>query len=198
MVNSALRATGLAIQLIATRTMAAWKGFANETNSPDSGSSHKDASLFASIVMPARHCDAAYSNATSTSLHAVVDMILREGRLTSIVVTFDENGGFFSRSAKMSDQRINEIDQWLEVAAQVLWRSFVAGFLLLLVWAGALLCCGDWIFQLHSKWFSLHEHEFAMIHYSGMAFVKLCLYLFFLFPFISIRLVLRKRRQSRA
>lgn len=51
----------------------------------------------------------------------------------------------------------------------------------------------DLIHNLHGKMFRLTEHELDLIHYCGMAFVKLCVFLFFLFPYIAIRMVLRKR-----
>jgi hypothetical protein len=43
------------------------------------------------------------------------------------------------------------------------------------------------------KWFGLTPHEIDVIHYCGMAFVKMCVLVFFLFPYIAIRLVLRKQ-----
>ena len=40
---------------------------------------------------------------------------------------------------------------------------------------------GDWIYSIHSKWFDLSKHEFALMNYCGMALVKLCAIVFFLF-----------------
>ena len=40
--------------------------------------------------------------------------------------------------------------------------------------------------------FGLSKHELDMIHYSGMGLVKLFVFVFFLFPWLSIKLVLRK------
>jgi hypothetical protein len=39
--------------------------------------------------------------------------------------------------------------------------------------------------------FGLSQHELNIIHYSGMALVKLCVILFFFIPWLSIRMVLR-------
>ena len=50
----------------------------------------------------------------------------------------------------------------------------------------------DVIYSLHGGMFDLSPHDLCVIHYCGMAFVKLCVFLFFLFPWIAIRLVLRK------
>ena len=80
----------------------------------------------------------------------------------------------------------------LEAVAQVLLRCWIFGFLLLLFWAVVFLVASDVIYSLHGGMFDLSPHDLSVIHYSGMAFVKLCVFLFFLFPWIAIRLVLRK------
>lgn len=40
--------------------------------------------------------------------------------------------------------------------------------------------------------FGLTKHELDLIHYCGMGLLKLFVFLFFLFPCIAIRMVLRK------
>ena len=82
--------------------------------------------------------------------------------------------------------------EWLEVVAKILLRCWVFGFLLLLFWVGAFMLAGSVIFSLHGNMFGLSPHELSLIHYCGMAFVKLCVLLFFFFPWLAIRLVLRK------
>lgn len=84
-----------------------------------------------------------------------------------------------------------EINQLLDTVAKVLLRCFVLGFLLLLLWFFAYLAGGELIYR-QGTWFDLTPHEINVIHYCGMAFVKMCVLLFFLFPYIAIRLVLRK------
>ena len=80
----------------------------------------------------------------------------------------------------------------LEAIARVLLRCFVLGFLLLLLWAASHMFLSGPIYA-QGKWFGLSPHEVDVIHYSGMAFVKMCVLLFFVFPYISIRLVLRRK-----
>ena len=41
--------------------------------------------------------------------------------------------------------------------------------------------------------FDLTTHEIEVIHYCGLALVKICVLLFFGFPYVAIRLVLRNR-----
>jgi hypothetical protein len=79
----------------------------------------------------------------------------------------------------------------LDAISKVLLRCTIFGFLLVLVWFAAYLLAGEMI-RRQGAWFDLTAHELDVIHYCGMAFVKSCVLLFFLFPYIAIRLVLRK------
>ena len=92
----------------------------------------------------------------------------------------------------MSEQ--NDLNDLLDALARILLRCFVLGFLLLLIWTGAFVFAGNVIHNLHGKMFGLSEHDLNVIHYCGIAFVKLCVFLFFLFPYIAVRMVLRKRK----
>ncbi|MHB0961085.1 MAG: DUF6868 family protein [Pirellulaceae bacterium] len=85
-----------------------------------------------------------------------------------------------------------EINELLDIVAKVLLRCFVFGFLFLLLWFVAYLSAGDLICR-QGAWFDLTPHEIKVIHYCGMGLVKGCVLLFFLFPYIAIRLVLRNR-----
>lgn len=88
----------------------------------------------------------------------------------------------------MSDQ----ITEWLDAIAKILLRCWIFGFLLLTLWAGFFVFAGGVVYDLHGSMFRLSPHELSLIHYCGMAFVKLCVILFFFFPWAAIRLVLRK------
>jgi hypothetical protein len=79
----------------------------------------------------------------------------------------------------------------LDAISKVLLRCTVFGFLLVLIWFAAYLLAGDLIRQ-QGSWFHLTPHELDVIHYCSIAFVKSCVLLFFLFPYVAIRLVLRK------
>jgi len=87
----------------------------------------------------------------------------------------------------------NESHAWLDLVAKVLLRCFLFGCLLLLVWAGFYLLAGDFLFRWHNQLFGLTQHEMSLIHYCGIALAKILVLLFFLFPYIAIRLVLRKQ-----
>ena len=85
-----------------------------------------------------------------------------------------------------------QVSQTLDLAAKILLRCWICGVLLLLIWVGVFLLAGNLIYNLHGNMFGLSPHELSIIHYSGMAFVKLCVILFFFFPWLAIRLVLHK------
>lgn len=76
----------------------------------------------------------------------------------------------------------------METLAKITIRCFVLGMVLLLIWFLMYALADEWMYGIHSKWFDLTKHEFAVIHYSGMALVKVLCFLFFLFPYIACRL----------
>ena len=92
----------------------------------------------------------------------------------------------------MSEQ--NNVNDLLDALAKVLLRCFVLGVLLLLISFGVFLVADDWAHGFHAKWFDVSKHEFDLMYYYGMIYVKICVILFFLIPYIAIRMVLRKRK----
>ncbi len=81
----------------------------------------------------------------------------------------------------------------LDTLARVLVRCFIGGIILLAIWFVSFTVAGDWVYGLHSRWFFIPRESFDAIHYSGMAFTKILLMLFFFIPYIVIRLLLKKR-----
>jgi hypothetical protein len=86
-----------------------------------------------------------------------------------------------------------ELAERLDVIAGILIRCFLGGILLLTVWFFCLVLAGDCIYQLHSRWFAIPRPAFDALHYALMAVTKIALLLFFLLPWIAIRLVLKKK-----
>jgi hypothetical protein len=83
-----------------------------------------------------------------------------------------------------------ETRELLDAIAKVLLRCFALGVLLLVVWSGCVLLAGDLIHRISVPLLGLSRHEMNVIHYGGIVFVKCLALLFFLFPYIAIRLVL--------
>lgn len=90
------------------------------------------------------------------------------------------------------EERIN----LMENLAGIFIRCFFLTFALLILWFVLFLAADDWGYCIQSYWFELNRYEYDLLNYYGMAFVKMCAFIFFLFPYIAIKLVLRKNKKS--
>jgi hypothetical protein len=88
----------------------------------------------------------------------------------------------------------DELNNLLEATAGVLLRCFLLSVLVLLIWFFFTVAAADWIYNIHSRWFQIDRSRFDVIWYCGMGIVKLIAFIFFLLPYISIKLVLKKRQ----
>ena len=92
----------------------------------------------------------------------------------------------------MNDGQRNTLT--LEALATILGGSFLISYAVLLLWFLVFLFAPDCLYGLNTKWFAINRHEFDVINYCGMAFMKITNLVFFLCPYLSIKLWLRKRR----
>jgi hypothetical protein len=83
-------------------------------------------------------------------------------------------------------------NELFDTLARILLRCFVLGYFFLLLWFVVYLFAGDVIYGVGGKLFGLAPHEVDMINYCGMGVVKIAVVLFFLVPYVAIRLVLRR------
>ena len=88
------------------------------------------------------------------------------------------------------------VDEVLEVVAQILIRCTVMGVVVLLIWWGALELFGDLAYSVHSRIAPMTRQQFDVIHYVGILLTKAAVSLLFFFPYIAIRLVVRKRQKQ--
>ena len=88
---------------------------------------------------------------------------------------------------------MSNTDEMLELVSQVLIRCVVLGVAVLLIWWGGLVFMGDFVFNMHSKVTPMSMEQFNVIHYAGMLTTKAIVSLLFFFPWIAIRLVIKKR-----
>jgi hypothetical protein len=58
-----------------------------------------------------------------------------------------------------------------------------------------ILLSGELGYTIHAKWFQISRHEYDLLNYYGMAFIKGCNFLFFLFSCIAIRMVLKRKSE---
>jgi len=90
----------------------------------------------------------------------------------------------------------DEQNYLLENFAGIFIRCFFISYALLLIWFVFCLVGGDWGYDLTSQWFKVSKHEYDLVCYYGIAFMKICALTFFLFPYIAIKMVLRKNKKS--
>ena len=60
---------------------------------------------------------------------------------------------------------------------------------LLLWWFLVIVLAHDWVYRFHSKWFKLSVDRFDEIHYAGMAFFKIAVFIFNVVPYFALRIV---------
>jgi len=87
------------------------------------------------------------------------------------------------------------VDEAIEVIAHVLVRCTVMGVIVLLIWWGALELFGDLAYSVHAKIAPMSRQQFDIIHYVGILMTKAAVSLLFFFPYIAIRLVIKKRKR---
>jgi len=75
----------------------------------------------------------------------------------------------------------------MEAIEKITVSCFVLGMALLLLWFFPCTLAGDWMYRIHAKWFDVTEHEVAVIHYSGLMFTKILVFLFLLLPYIACK-----------
>jgi hypothetical protein len=91
----------------------------------------------------------------------------------------------------MSDPRTTDL---FDTLAKVLLRCAVFGYLLLLFTVGVSIFAGDTLYRLNASMFDLSKHEFDLIIYCFIVLTKSVVWVFFLIPWLAIRLVLRKAK----
>ncbi len=70
----------------------------------------------------------------------------------------------------------------------LLW-CFIINIGILLWWFLFFTLAHDWVYRFHGKWFKLSVEKFDMIHYAGMAFFKICIFVFNIVPYFAICIV---------
>ena len=82
---------------------------------------------------------------------------------------------------------------YMRAVGNVFLLSFIFAMLLMLFWMGMIFFLGEWAFGILSQWFELDRRAFDLMNYYGMAFVKTISILFFLIPYLAIRIVVKNK-----
>ena len=76
-----------------------------------------------------------------------------------------------------------------ETIRDVLAWSAVINIGLLLFWWMIFVLAHDFVYRIHGKWFKFPVESFDKIHYSAMAFWKICIFIFIIGPYLAMRIV---------
>jgi len=96
----------------------------------------------------------------------------------------------------MTMENTERNDLFLQMLATILIRSFLFGLAFLLLWFFLYLIAPGWMFEINARWFNIGKRDFDLINYFGIGFVKISIVLFFLFPYLAIRSMLRKKERK--
>jgi len=77
----------------------------------------------------------------------------------------------------------------IEMILEVLFWCTVINMGLLLFWMSWFVLAHDYVYRIHGKWLKLSVERFDTIHYAGMAFFKICIFLFNIVPYFALRIV---------
>lgn len=77
----------------------------------------------------------------------------------------------------------------LDALRTILIWSLALNYLILLVWFGAIVFAHDWVYRLHTRWFSLSRETFDALHYGGMAVYKIGTLLLNVAPLVGVLLL---------
>jgi len=60
---------------------------------------------------------------------------------------------------------------------------------LLLWWALVLWLAHDFVYRVHGRWYKLPAERFDTIHYTGMLYFKIGIFMFNIVPYCALRIV---------
>ncbi len=88
------------------------------------------------------------------------------------------------------------LENVLAVIARAFLWCFVLGFVFLMLAFAIYFVAGDWAYGIHSQLYDISEHEFSLIFYVALAWLKMTVFVFFLLPYLALRLTLRGVRKG--
>lgn len=77
----------------------------------------------------------------------------------------------------------------IDMVRDVLLWCTVLNYGILLLWFLVFSLAHDWMYRFHGRWFRVPPEQFDGIHYAGIAFYKVGIFLFNLIPYVALRIV---------
>jgi len=74
------------------------------------------------------------------------------------------------------------------IRAIFMWCT-ILNVALLLLSSLVCLCAGDWVYRIHSKWFSISRETFNVAFYSFLGLYKIFVFVFNLIPYVALLIV---------
>ena len=68
------------------------------------------------------------------------------------------------------------------------WAALL-NYAVLIAWFAAFKLAGDALYRLHARWFRITRETFDALHYGGMAVYKIGVLLFFMVPWLVLRIL---------
>ncbi len=69
-----------------------------------------------------------------------------------------------------------------------MWCSII-NMGILLWWFLFVVLAHDWVYHFHGKWFKLSVERFDTIHYTGIVFFKILIFVFNIIPYVALLIV---------
>ncbi|MFK5925839.1 MAG: hypothetical protein QM483_04320 [Desulfuromusa sp.] len=77
----------------------------------------------------------------------------------------------------------------VELFQAVLGWSALINMAILIWWFLFLSFAHDWTYEMHSRFYMISRESFNNIHYVGMMIFKLFIFMFFIVPYIALRII---------
>ena len=90
--------------------------------------------------------------------------------------------------------KTEDLNTVLNTIAGILLRCFVLSIVFILVWLVIYLVIRDFAYTIHAKLFQVTREDFELMCYYGMTYVKVCAFVFFLLPYIAIKLAVMGKK----
>jgi|SRR5690606_15498458 hypothetical protein len=83
-----------------------------------------------------------------------------------------------------------DLTDFLDTIARILIRCFVISVIILIISFLVYLFARDPLYSVYASWFPIAEEQFHLLMIGGMGIWKIIILLFYLIPYVAIRLVL--------
>ena len=77
----------------------------------------------------------------------------------------------------------------LETLHDLLFWAIVINSSILITWLAMICLAKDFIYRKHTHWFKISKEHFDAIHYTGLTFYKIMIFIFCVVPYASLIMI---------